>query len=318
MTRPGTGPKPKNTEDKNRQEENMDIEEDMYSVPTPAQSKYIKQAKNVSKSNADKQNSEVKVRIDSETVEKDDQRKYSAKQKGITFGGHSENIKNTDDGEKEKMFNIEKTIVVQNGRTSPADDKKTTLPRTPKERKKFSIELRDSKANVDKFETEKLFQPDNRLKNNSEFKYFNNVSLESRVEMSEDDMMDDSSAKDSSSTPTTEELEISIGNNSSESKYLKKKTSPDLEFRIYKPNVKDSSSPEQPPSTPKEPRYPPTNSYMSTNKSSTYTVNVQAPYLPSENTDSPPIKHSSPHQERKKVSDIYRSFDLGKHVILII
>jgi hypothetical protein len=86
----------------------------------------------------------------------------------------------------------------------------------------------------------------------------------------EDDMMDDSSAKDSSSTPTTEELEISIGNNSSESKYLKKKTSPDLEFRIYKPNVKDSSSPEQSPSTPKEPRYPPTNSYVSTNKSSTY------------------------------------------------
>jgi hypothetical protein len=138
-----------------------------------------------------------------------------------------------------KMFNIVKTIVVQNGRTSPADDKKTTLPRTPKERKKFSIELRDSKANVDKFETEKLFQPDNRLKNNSEFKYFNNVSLESRVEMSEDDMMDDSSAKDSSSTPTTEELEISIGNNSSESKYLKKKTSPDFypNQKIYKYNL---------------------------------------------------------------------------------
>ncbi|CAG2236174.1 CDKL [Mytilus edulis] len=217
MTRPGTGPKI--TEDlNNRQEERMDTEEDSY-TPTPAQSKYIKQAKNVSKSNADKQNGEPKVRIDIEMMEKDDKRKNSAKQKGITFASQSENMNG--EMEQEKMFNIEKSVVVQNGRASPPA--KSIIPRTPKD-KKFTIENVDSKTNVDKFETEKMYQVD---RTNSEFKYFNNVSLESRTDVSEDETM----SKDSSSTPTTEELDISF----TESKYLKKKTSPDLDFRIYKP-----------------------------------------------------------------------------------
>ncbi|VDI67131.1 cyclin-dependent kinase-like, partial [Mytilus galloprovincialis] len=274
MTRPGTGPKI--TEDlNNRQEERMDTEEDSY-TPTPAQSKYIKQAKNVSKSNADKQNGEPKVRIDIEMMEKDDKRKNSAKQKGITFASQSENMNG--EMEQEKMFNIEKSVVVQNGRASPPA--KSIIPRTPKD-KKFTIENVDSKTNVDKFETEKMYQVD---RTNSEFKYFNNVSLESRTDVSEDETM----SKDSSSTPTTEELDISF----TESKYLKKKTSPDLDFRIYKP--KDSTPPDQPPPTPRDGRS--NNTYISTNKPSTYTVNVQAPNTLAD-------KHGSPQQERKKFLD---------------
>ncbi|CAG2257960.1 unnamed protein product [Mytilus edulis] len=196
--------------------------------------------------------------------------------KGITFASQSENMNG--EMEQEKMFNIEKSVVVQNGRASPPA--KSIIPRTPKD-KKFTIENVDSKTNVDKFETEKMYQVD---RTNSEFKYFNNVSLESRTDVSEDETM----SKDSSSTPTTEELDISF----TESKYLKKKTSPDLDFRIYKP--KDSTPPDQPPPTPRDGRS--NNTYISTNKPSTYTVNVQAPNTLAD-------KHGSPQQERKKFLD---------------
>lgn len=292
MTRPGTGPKSKINDDKNkRQEENMDTEEDSYSN-TPAHSKYIKQAKNVSKSNADKQNGEVKVKIDTESMENTEKRKGSGKQKGIKFASHSENIPNGE-VEQEKVFCIEKSIVVENGASSPGQEKKAIIPRTPKDKKKFTIESKDSKATLDKYETEKMYQTDN--KGRTEFKYFNNVSLESRTDVSEDETMEESPSSKDSSTPTTEELDISVGSNTTESKYLKKKTSPEIDFRIYKHPIDHSH---QPPHTPRENKCP-INSYVSTNKS-TYTVNVQAP--PNDNGDAHPQKHGSPQQERKKVS----------------
>ncbi|XP_062593139.1 cyclin-dependent kinase-like 5 isoform X2 [Saccostrea cucullata] len=324
-----------------RQEEKMDTEDDIYN--SPARSKYIKQAKNVSKSNADKLNnqSDAKAQKDSQKVEKHistiieapppksaSQKVGGAKSsqgnksgKGTTQsstvldthkssqgektekGGASASVSKNSQSERASAKERERNVItadlklnLTNGNTSsekvaPSDSTQYRA-KTPKVEKVTTIDNKTLKITSD-------------TKHGSTFSDVHHFGLDNSMDSSSFSGMstEDSSATSGTYTSTTTDtsgtsydpLEFAITH--SESKYLKNKDSVKV---VPPPDLKIGKllEPDSPTVTPRDPK---SSLFINTNRSSTYTVNLQAPNT--ENQESQQRETNSPQHERRKFLD---------------
>ena len=319
-----------------RQEEKMDTDDDIYN--TTAKSKYIKQAKNVSKSNADKlaSQSETKLQRDSEKVEKvvtysdkNSAQPKSASQKSGASGSkssQSQTSKATVGGAKPVVHSQTaldhsegrgplsgKSSAKEYDRTSGAESKQSISNMNGHD-KAYVIDSKQPARTVriDKVVTvdNKTYKANNEGRHLSTFSDFRNAVLDESPDTSRSSV-DESSVTTSQTTCTTctsntesslpyDPLEMSAGH--SESKYLKNKdsvkVSPQTEIKIHKTSP-DSESPQ---STPRDPK---SSLFISTSRSSTYTVNLQAPNNQGEIMENYPEEHGGAHNnERKKVGQM--------------
>lgn len=320
-----------------RQEEKMDTDDDIYN--SPARSKYLKQAKNVSKSNAEKQNNQtdLKVQKDNQKTEKhvstiiEASAPKSASQKvggvkslqGIKSGKVSTQSSSAADTQKNSQVekpdkggvssSVSKPPI--SGRVSAKDRERTVLTADLK------LNLSNGNVSSDKVtssdppqyrtktpKAEKVTTIDNKtLKVSSDPKhggvFSDHFGLDSSFDNSSFSGMstEDSSATSGTYMSTTTDssgmsydpLELAITH--SESKYLKNKDSvkvvPPADLKIGR--IPDPDSPR---ATPRDPK---SSLFLNTNRSSTYTVNLQAP-----NTDNSEVATrdtASPQHERRKV-----------------
>lgn len=321
-----------------RQEEKMDTEDDIYN--SPARSKYLKQAKNVSKSNSEKQcnQTDVKVQKDSQKAEKhistiiEAPPPKSASQKvggakssqGNRSGKVSTQSSSAADtqknlvGEKSEKEGVSSSVTKPppSGRGSAKEREKTVITADLKLNLTNGSAISEKTAPSDNSQyrtktpkAEKVPTIDNKtLKITSDPKhgaiFGDHFGLDSSLDNSSFSGM---SAEDSSATSGTyssatdatgtsyDPLEFAVTH--SESKYLKNKDSvkvvpPPSELKLGR-----NSDPESPVLTPRDPK---SSLFINTNRSSTYTVNLQAPI-----TDIPeapkPRETASPQHERRKV-----------------
>lgn len=322
-----------------RQEEKMDTDDDIYN--SPARSKYLKQAKNVSKSNAEKQNNQtdLKVQKDNQKTEKhvstiiEASAPKSASQKvggvkslqGNKSGKVSTQSSSAADTQKNSQVekpdkggvssSVSKPPI--SGRVSAKDRERTVLTADLK------LNLSNGNVSSDKVtssdppqyrtktpKAEKVTTIDNKtLKVSSDPKhggvFSDHFGLDSSFDNSSFSGMstEDSSATSGTYMSTTTDssgmsydpLELAITH--SESKYLKNKDSvkvvPPADLKIGR--IPDPDSPR---ATPRDPK---SSLFLNTNRSSTYTVNLQAP-----NTDNSEVATrdtASPQHERRKFLD---------------
>lgn len=322
-----------------RQEEKMDTDDDIYN--SPARSKYLKQAKNVSKSNAEKQNNQtdVKVQKDNQKTEKhvstiiEASAPKSASQKvGVaksSQGNKSGKVstQSSSAADTQKNSQVEKP---EKGGVSSSVSKPPLSGRVSAKERERTVLTADLKLNLsngnvssDKVtpsdppqyrtktpKAEKVTTIDNKtLKVSSDPKhggvFSDHFGLDSSFDNSSFSGM---STEDSSATSGTymstmtdssgmsyDPLELAITH--SESKYLKNKDSvkvvPPADLKIGR--IPDPDSPRV---TPRDPK---SSLFLNTNRSSTYTVNLQAP-----NTDNSEVATrdtASPQHERRKFLD---------------
>lgn len=320
-----------------RQEEKMDTDDDIYN--SPARSKYLKQAKNVSKSNAEKQNnqSDLKVQKDNQKTEKhvstiiEASAPKSASQKvgGVkssqgnksgkvsTQSSSAADTQKNSQVEKPEKGGVSSSVSKPpiSGRVSAKDRERTVLTADLK------LNLSNGNVSSDKVtpsdppqyrtktpKAEKVTTIDNKtLKVSSDPKhggvFSDHFGLDSSFDNSSFSGMstEDSSATSGTYMSTTTDssgmsydpLELAITH--SESKYLKNKDSvkvvPPADLKIGR--IPDPDSPR---ATPRDPK---SSLFLNTNRSSTYTVNLQAP-----NTDNSEVATrdtASPQHERRKV-----------------
>lgn len=322
-----------------RQEEKMDTDDDIYN--SPARSKYLKQAKNVSKSNAEKQNNQtdLKVQKDNQKTEKhvstiiEASAPKSASQKvggvkslqGNKSGKVSTQSSSAADTQKNSQVekpdkggvssSVSKPPI--SGRVSAKDRERTVLTADLK------LNLSNGNVSSDKVtssdppqyrtktpKAEKVTTIENKtLKVSSDPKhggvFSDHFGLDSSFDNSSFSGMstEDSSATSGTYMSTTTDssgmsydpLELAITH--SESKYLKNKDSvkvvPPADLKIGR--IPDPDSPR---ATPRDPK---SSLFLNTNRSSTYTVNLQAP-----NTDNSEVATrdtASPQHERRKFLD---------------
>lgn len=322
-----------------RQEEKMDTDDDIYN--SPARSKYLKQAKNVSKSNAEKQNNQtdVKVQKDNQKTEKhvstiiEASAPKSASQKvGVaksSQGNKSGKVstQSSSAADTQKNSQVEKP---EKGGVSSSVSKPPLSGRVSAKERERTVLTADLKLNLsngnvssDKVtpsdppqyrtktpKAEKVTTIDNKtLKVSSDPKhggvFSDHFGLDSSFDNSSFSGMstEDSSATSGTYMSTTTDssgmsydpLELAITH--SESKYLKNKDSvkvvPPADLKIGR--IPDPDSPRV---TPRDPK---SSLFLNTNRSSTYTVNLQAP-----NTDNPEVATrdtASPQHERRKFLD---------------
>ncbi|KAJ8298222.1 hypothetical protein KUTeg_024753 [Tegillarca granosa] len=272
-SRPGTGiseeQKPsQNYVSQNPQEEKMDTSEDTYGQP-PVQSKYLKQAKNVSKSNADKlanQNSDNKLtrdtvdrltqqQSDSNKLQKETEKteKYSSqdvKQNQQKYGlkgggGVAKNVNHIQDGKSgaEKMYDYKQI------RTNQQDSRHLTS---------FSD-----------------FRIGGLVDNNHVDNRSPSRVMDHKMEVS-----------------STSSEDIEVVPSATENKYLKSKdrTYDNNDVRFQKQNYSPESTPRDPKSV-----------YGS--KSGTYMVTLQAPGSTDDSSEGSPKGHGNTQLERKKFLD---------------
>lgn len=322
-----------------RQEEKMDTDDDIYN--SPARSKYLKQAKNVSKSNAEKQNNQtdVKVQKDNQKTEKhvstiiEASAPKSASQKvGVaksSQGNKSGKVstQSSSAADTQKNTQVEKP---EKGGVSSSVSKPPLSGRVSAKERERTVLTADLKLNLsngnvssDKVtpsdppqyrtktpKAEKVTTIDNKtLKVSSDPKhggvFSDHFGLDSSFDNSSFSGMstEDSSATSGTYMSTTTDssgmsydpLELAITH--SESKYLKNKDSvkvvPPADLKIGR--IPDPDSPRV---TPRDPK---SSLFLNTNRSSTYTVNLQAP-----NTDNSEVATrdtASPQHERRKFLD---------------
>nr|XP_022324640.1 cyclin-dependent kinase-like 5 isoform X5 [Crassostrea virginica] len=323
-----------------RQEEKMDTEDDIYN--SPARSKYLKQAKNVSKSNSEKQcnQTDVKVQKDSQKAEKhistiiEAPPPKSASQKVVGAKSSQGNRSGKVSTQSSSAADTQKNLVGEKSEKGGVSSSVTKPPPSgrgsAKEREKtvitadLKLNLTNGSAICEKTapsdnsqyrtktpKAEKVPTIDNKtLKITSDLKhgaiFGDHFGLDSSLDNSSFSGM---SAEDSSATSGTyssatdatgtsyDPLEFAVTH--SESKYLKNKDSvkvvpPPSELKLGR-----NSDPESPVLTPRDPK---SSLFINTNRSSTYTVNLQAP-----NTDIPeapqPRETASPQHERRKFLD---------------
>lgn len=322
-----------------RQEEKMDTDDDIYN--SPARSKYLKQAKNVSKSNAEKQNNQtdVKVQKDNQKTEKhvstiiEASAPKSASQKvGVaksSQGNKSGKVstQSSSAADTQKNSQVEKP---EKGGVSSSVSKPPLSGRVSAKERERTVLTADLKLNLsngnvssDKVtpsdppqyrtktpKAEKVTTIDNKtLKVSSDPKhggvFSDHFGLDSSFDNSSFSGMstEDSSATSGTYMSTTTDssgmsydpLELAITH--SESKYLKNKDSvkvvPPADLKIGR--IPDPDSPRV---TPRDPK---SSLFLNTNRSSTYTVNLQAP-----NTDNSEVATrdtASPQHERRKFLD---------------
>ncbi|XP_052674548.1 uncharacterized protein LOC128156436 isoform X4 [Crassostrea angulata] len=322
-----------------RQEEKMDTDDDIYN--SPARSKYLKQAKNVSKSNAEKQNNQtdLKVQKDNQKTEKhvstiiEASAPKSASQKvgGVksSQGNKSGKVstQSSSAADTQKNSQIEK---LEKGGVSSSVSKPPISGRVSAKERERTVLTADLKLNLsngnvssDKVtssdppqyrtktpKAEKVTTIDNKtLKVSSDPKhggvFSDHFGLDSSFDNSSFSGMstEDSSATTGTYMSTTTDssgmsydpLELAITH--SESKYLKNKDSvkvvPPADLKIGR--IPDPDSPR---ATPRDPK---SSLFLNTNRSSTYTVNLQAP-----NTDNSEVATrdtASPQHERRKFLD---------------
>ncbi|XP_048775139.1 cyclin-dependent kinase-like 5 isoform X4 [Ostrea edulis] len=323
-----------------RQEEKMDTDDDIYN--SPARSKYIKQAKNVSKSNAEKQNSQsdVKVQKDNQKVEKhistiiEAPPPKSASQKmggakssqGSKSGKGATQSSNVVDTQKssqaEKMekggtsSNVSKNP--QSGRGSAKDrergaitaDLKLNLTNgnVPSEKPTptDSTQYRARTPKVEKVTTidNKTLKIISDTKHGATFSDVHRFGLDNSMDSSFSGMStEESSATSGTYTSTTTDTSgmsydpLELAATHSESKYLKNKDSVKI---VPPPDLKIGklSDPDSPMLTPRDPK---SSLFINTSRSSTYTVNLQAPHT--ENLESQQREANSPQHERRKFLD---------------
>uniref|UniRef100_K1PQR1 Cyclin-dependent kinase-like 5 n=1 Tax=Magallana gigas TaxID=29159 RepID=K1PQR1_MAGGI len=322
-----------------RQEEKMDTDDDIYN--SPARSKYLKQAKNVSKSNAEKQNNQtdLKVQKDNQKTEKhvstiiEASAPKSASQKvgGVksSQGNKSGKVstQSSSAADTQKNSQVEKP---EKGGVSSSVSKPPISGRVSAKERERTVLTADLKLNLsngnvssDKVtpsdppqyrtktpKAEKVTTIDNKtLKVSSDPKhggvFSDHFGLDSSFDNSSFSGMstEDSSATSGTYMSTTTDssgmsydpLELAITH--SESKYLKNKDSvkvvPPADLKIGR--IPDPDSPR---ATPRDPK---SSLFLNTNRSSTYTVNLQAP-----NTDNSEVATrdtASPQHERRKFLD---------------
>lgn len=322
-----------------RQEEKMDTDDDIYN--SPARSKYLKQAKNVSKSNAEKQNNQtdLKVQKDNQKTEKhvstiiEASAPKSASQKvgGVksSQGNKSGKVstQSSSAADTQKNSQIEKP---EKGGVSSSVSKPPISGRVSAKERERTVLTADLKLNLsngnvssDKVtssdppqyrtktpKAEKVTTIDNKtLKVSSDPKhggvFSDHFGLDSSFDNSSFSGMstEDSSATTGTYMSTTTDssgmsydpLELAITH--SESKYLKNKDSvkvvPPADLKIGR--IPDPDSPR---ATPRDPK---SSLFLNTNRSSTYTVNLQAPNT--DNSEAATRDTASPQHERRKFLD---------------
>lgn len=298
------------------QEEKMDTSEDSY-IQMPATSKYIKQAKNLSKSNADrlsksntdkvasqletnKQPVPQHVQREATRVEKYDSRSRTPKpalERGDTKG------QSQDSG---GQFDREKTLVLDNGyKIRMTTDKSPSVEESVTKGGRHNSTTSERTVETNNRSVSRTSQDS---RHHSTFADFRNANvlesgLQSASTLTTAHSQTSSSNIDSAS-PRTEDLD-SPGLHS-ESKYLKRKDNakvvPDLsgESKAVKQSYSKESLSDSPTATPREPK-----GSNSQYKSSTYTVNLQAPNHShsQESSENSKGQFGSPQVERKKFLD---------------
>ncbi|XP_060064230.1 cyclin-dependent kinase-like 5 [Ylistrum balloti] len=290
------------------QEEKMDTSEDSY-IQMPVTSKYIKQAKNLSKSNADKLASQQEtnkqpvtqsVQREATRVEKYDSRSRTPKpvlERGDTKG------QSIDSG---GQFDREKTLVLDNGYKMRMTDKSGGIEEGMARGGRHNSTTSERTVDTNNRSVSRTSQES---RHHSTFADFRNANvlesgLQSASTLTTAHSQTSSSNIDSAS-PRTEDLD-SPGLHS-ESKYLKRKDNakvvPDLsgEAKPVKQSYSKESLSDSPTATPREMKGG-NSQYKS---SSTYTVNLQAPNHAhsQESSENSKGQFGSPQVERKKFLD---------------
>ncbi|XP_033742063.1 cyclin-dependent kinase-like 5 isoform X2 [Pecten maximus] len=296
------------------QEEKMDTSEDSY-IQMPVTSKYIKQAKNLSKSNADKlsksntdnmasqqetnkQPAPQPVQREATRADKYDSRSRTPKpalERGDMKG------QSQDSG---SQFDREKTLVLDNGyKIRMTTDKSPGVEESVTKGGRHNSTTSERTVDTNNRSVSRTSQES---RHHSTFADFRNANvleggLQSASTLTTAHSQTSSSNIDSAS-PRTEDLD-SPGLHS-ESKYLKRKDNakvvPDLsgETKVVKQSYSKESLSDSPTITPRE-----TKGGNSQYKSSTYTVNLQAPNHSQESSENSKGQFGSPQVERKKFLD---------------
>ncbi|KAK3100121.1 hypothetical protein FSP39_015052 [Pinctada imbricata] len=318
--RPDTGRSQKMVVVVERQEEKMDVEDDVYN--SPAKSKYIKQAKNVSKSNAEKiaSQSETKVLRDAEKAEKvnSTSEKYTVQPKSASQKSGALSSKSANQGHSYKASreNFEEKISSSrdalSGKSVKDIDHKHSTSHVNGVEKVITADTRQPARIV---KIEKVVTVDNKTlkqvnetagRHLSTFSDFRNPVMDESPDTSRSSVDESTSTScttcttnsENSAPSTIDTLDLSISH--SESKYLKNKdsvkVSPKMEFQIHKP----SPEPDSLQTTPRDPK---SNYYVTTSRSSTYTVNLQAPNQYQGEVTNDQVEDQGVHHERKKFLD---------------
>ena len=236
-----------------RKEEKMDIEEKSYINPT-AQSKYIKQAKNASKANADKMASLNASRLQMEV----------------------ENNVQTQE-RKERTTTPAKSARGRRTQKS-ASNYETSNEAYDNDRDK-SYDVRQGKSYVD------VSNRQSQQTYNTTFPDFRSGNLVDGNKM-------DTSEKYDNRAENYDEMDYTKSNTPSESKYLKRKNSSKTVPDTRQQQTRDKS-PETHVATPRDP-------LANNTRTSTYTVNLEAPiHNNQEHVDSNQKQSESPPERRK-------------------
>ena len=241
-----------------RKEEKMDISEEKSYVNPTAQSKYIKQAKNASKANAEKMASlnATKSQMEYETNVQIQERKERT-----TTPGKSAHGRRT----QKSASNIQMSNETYN------NDRE----------KNYEVRQGKSYIDVSSRQTQQTY--------NTTFPDFRSGNL---VDGNSSESKMDTLEKYDNKSGNTEEMDYT--NTLSESKYLKRKNSSKTVNDTRQQQTGDKS-PEQVVLTPRD---PPTNN----TRTSTYTVNLEAPFNVNQETVDSNQKINDSPPERKKVS----------------
>lgn len=297
-------------------EENMDTSEDTY-IQMPVTSKYLKQAKNLSKSNADKlaNQQEANIQPPPQPVQREATRaeKYDSRSRTpkpvLDRGDGKGQSQDTSGGQ----FDREKTLVLDNGyKTRMVMDKSVLEEGTRVGR--FNSTTSERVVDTNNRSVSRTSQDG---RHHSTFADFRNANvlesgLQSASTLTTANSQTSSSNIDSTS-PRTDDFDSPATH--SESKYLKRKDNakvvPELspEAKITKQTYSKETLSDSPTPTPRE-----TKGGNSQYKSSTYTVNLQAPNhaYNQELSENSKGQFGSPQVERKKVNIL-----LLRHAIIV-
>lgn len=240
-----------------RKEEKMDISEEKSYVNPTAQSKYIKQAKNASKANADKIAS---LNASRSQMEIENSVQIQERKDRTTTPGKS----------------------ARGRRTQKSASNYQTSDEAYDNDRNHDIRLGKSYIDVSNRQSQQTY--------NTTFPDFRSGNLVDGN--SSENKMDTSEEKYDNKAGNSEEMEFT--NTPSESKYLKRKNSSKTVSDTRQQQTREKS-PETLVATPRDP--PAINT-----RTSTYTVNLEAPVNNQEHTDSHPKTNDSP-PERKKFLD---------------
>ena len=315
-------------------EEKMDTTEDSY-LPVPISSKYLKQAKNVSKVTVENQGNQISPRpltqVNSSTGEKVNSHTTVTDNTVLDRGDRTktvapltaENLRSKTPSSYNDQFRSktplsftgesisDKSVLRDNGKQVTSADNKYVPPKSSKTDTNRMHEDSYKKGGIsEKMDAKVVASTATSSQDNRHYKTFSDFRLNGALENSHGSSTSGvssvnvlgmpSSALDGASTE-----ESDSPSSHSESKYLKRKDNMKVVVPVEQSDESLSPTKENSPST------SPRNSKSGhMPKSSTYTVTLQAPH--NEVQDNKSNHHGSPQQERKKVSVMFHFSDL-KH-----